>query len=119
MVQAARIAKLAYDRVEDQIDNAPLPQAVVTAGVFTDKLHLLSGEATPTINVIHKIDFVAELQKLKEEVQAKREEMKRVQLALPAGDTIADPGAETPKPASADASRREESVALKADRQAE
>ena len=28
MVQAARIAKLAYDRVEDQIDSAPLPQAV-------------------------------------------------------------------------------------------
>src|SRR4029453_2238041 len=32
MVQAARIAKLAYDRVEDQIESAPLPQAVVTAG---------------------------------------------------------------------------------------
>src|SRR4029077_13534262 len=46
MVQAARIAKLAYDRVEDQIDTAPLPQAVVTAGVFTDKLQLLSGDAT-------------------------------------------------------------------------
>jgi hypothetical protein len=45
-MQAARIAKLAYDRVEDQIDAAPLPQAVVTAGVFTDKFHLLSGEAT-------------------------------------------------------------------------
>ena len=45
MVQAARIAKLAYDRVEDQIDSAPLPQAVVTAGVFTDKLQLLSSDA--------------------------------------------------------------------------
>src|SRR5262249_16585699 len=46
MVQAARIAKLAYDRVEDQIDSAPLPQAVVTAGVFTDKFQLLSGDVT-------------------------------------------------------------------------
>jgi predicted Zn-ribbon and HTH transcriptional regulator len=41
-VQAARIAKLAYDRVEDQIGTAPLPQAVVTAGVFTDKFQLRS-----------------------------------------------------------------------------
>jgi hypothetical protein len=37
---------LAYDRVEDQIDNAPLPQAVAIAGVFTDKFQLLSGDAT-------------------------------------------------------------------------
>src|SRR5215467_5749604 len=49
MVQAARIAKRAYDRVEDQIDSAPLPQAVVTAGVFTEKLQLLSGDATARI----------------------------------------------------------------------
>src|SRR5262249_33836439 len=46
MIQAARIAKLVYDRVEDQIDTAPLPQAVVTAGVFTDKFQLLSGDVT-------------------------------------------------------------------------
>jgi hypothetical protein len=45
MLQAARIAKLAADRVEDQIDTAPLPQAVVTFGVMTDKLHLLSTDA--------------------------------------------------------------------------
>src|SRR4030095_11717249 len=49
-VQAARIAKLAYDRVEDQIDTAPLPQAVVTAGVFTDKFQLLTADATPLQN---------------------------------------------------------------------
>jgi len=42
MLQAARIAKLAADRVEDQIDTAPLPQAVVTFGVMTDKVQLLS-----------------------------------------------------------------------------
>jgi len=42
-VQAARIAKRAYDRVEDQIDTATLPQAVVTSGVFTDKVALTFG----------------------------------------------------------------------------
>ena len=42
MVQAARIAKRAADRVEDQIDDAPLPQAVVTFGVMTDKVVLLN-----------------------------------------------------------------------------
>jgi predicted Zn-ribbon and HTH transcriptional regulator len=83
MVQAARIAKLAYDHVEDQIDSAPLPQAVVTAGVFTDKLQLLSGQATPTINVTHKIDWVGELTKLKRVAEEKVAEMKRIQLALP------------------------------------
>ena len=62
MVQAARIAKLAYDRVEDQIDSAPLPQAVVTAGVFTDKFQLLSGDATAhafNLNVkLERVDLV-------------------------------------------------------------
>jgi hypothetical protein len=94
MVQAARIAKRAYDRVEDQIDSAPLPQAVVTAGVFTDKLQLLSGQATPTITVTHKIDWVGELTKLKRVAEEKVAEMKRIRLALPSGDTIADSGAE-------------------------
>jgi hypothetical protein len=44
MVQAARIAKRAADRVEDEIDNAPLPQAVVTFGVMTDKILALSND---------------------------------------------------------------------------
>jgi hypothetical protein len=46
MMQAARIAKRAADRVEDEIDNAPLPQAVVTFGVMTDKISLLSNDPT-------------------------------------------------------------------------
>jgi hypothetical protein len=53
MVQAARIAERAYDRVEDEIDSAPLPQAVVTAGVFTDKLQLLSGDATARLQSVN------------------------------------------------------------------
>jgi hypothetical protein len=44
MMQAARIAKRAADRVEDEIDDAPLPQAVVTFGVMTDKIVALSND---------------------------------------------------------------------------
>jgi hypothetical protein len=75
MVQAARIAKLAYDRVEDQIDSAPLPQAVVTAGVFTDKLQLLSGDATAhafNLNVkMERVDLAERFNWLVAEVEAK------------------------------------------------
>ncbi len=110
MVQAARIAKLAYDRVEDQIDSAPLPQAVVTAGVFTDKLQLLSGDPTAhafNLNVkMERVDLAERFNWLVAEVEAKVKEIKEArknenasvmqkQLALPNGDTIADPGAET------------------------
>src|SRR6184192_3435144 len=76
MVQAARIAKRAYDRVEDQIDSAPLPQAVVTAGVFTDKLQLLSGDVTSrllSVNVhADAVDLVAQFNKLHDAIRAKR-----------------------------------------------
>ena len=104
MVQAARIAKLAYDRVEDQIDDAPLPQAVVTAGVFTDKLHLLSGDPmihALNVNVkVERVDVVEQFNRLLEAANAKAKEIKEASvkqklLALPGGDTIADPGAET------------------------
>jgi hypothetical protein len=53
MAQAARIAKRAYDRVEDQIDEAPLAQATIVAGVMTDKLLLLNSD--PTIHIQHSI----------------------------------------------------------------
>jgi hypothetical protein len=108
MVQAARIAKRAYDRVEDQIDSAPLPQAVVAAGVFTDKLQLLSGDATARLQSfnlnIKPVDLVDQFHKLHaaiREMNAKKASkgdkasMTRHQLALPGGDTIADSGAET------------------------
>ena len=107
MIQAARIAKLAYDRVEDQIENAPLPQAVVTAGVFTDKFQLLSGDVTSrlmNLNMnIQPVDIVAQFEKLHAAIQEKaakveQEEEKaiptRQQLGLPGGETIADSGAE-------------------------
>ena len=75
MIQAARIAKLAYDRVEDQIDTAPLPQAVVTAGVFTDKFQILSGDATARLENFNfnmkPVDIVAEFQKFHDAIREK------------------------------------------------
>ena len=53
MEQAARIARLAADRVEDQIDNATLPQAVVAFGVMTDKVLALSGDPAMVIQYEH------------------------------------------------------------------
>src|SRR5712692_6809300 len=52
MEQAARIARLAADRVEDQIDSATLPQAVVAFGVMTDKVLALSGD--PLLVIRHE-----------------------------------------------------------------
>src|SRR5437879_5810295 len=52
MEQAARIARLAADRVEDQIDSATLPQAVVAFGVMTDKVRALSDD--PAIIIQHE-----------------------------------------------------------------
>ena len=54
MEQAARIAKLAADRVEDQIDGATLPQAVVAFGVMTDKVTALSGDPAMIIQHEHQ-----------------------------------------------------------------
>jgi hypothetical protein len=106
MVQAARIAKLAYDRVEDQIDTAPLPQAVVTAGVFTDKLQLLSGDATARLENFNfnmkPVDIVAEWNKFHEAIRAKanavgKEEKASMtaQLALPSHEILSASSAET------------------------
>ena len=99
MVQAARIAKLAYDRVEDQIDSAPLPQAVVTAGVFTDKFQLLSGDATAhsfNLNVkMERVDLVEQFNRLHAAIRAENASITQTQLALPGGKTISDSGAET------------------------
>jgi predicted Zn-ribbon and HTH transcriptional regulator len=115
-VQAARIAKLAYDRVEDQIDTAPLPQAVVTAGVFTDKFQLLSGDATArfqSFNLnIKRVDVAAHFNKLNAMIKEKAKEnasMARQQLALTGGETIAGSGAETGPEAGKENSKKPDS----------
>ncbi len=101
MVQAARIAKLAYDRVEDQIESAPLPQ---------DKFQLLSGDATAhafNLNLkVEPVNIVEHFERLHAAIQEKAAKVEqarkeeeasttRHQLALPSGETIADSGAET------------------------
>ena len=57
MMQAARIAKLAADRVEDQIGDASLQQSVVAFGVMTDKVLALSGEVSTTVRHLHSFDL--------------------------------------------------------------
>jgi len=52
MEQAARIARLAADRVEDQIDSATLPQAVVAFGVMTDKVRARADD--PALIIRHE-----------------------------------------------------------------
>jgi predicted Zn-ribbon and HTH transcriptional regulator len=105
-VQAARIAKLAYDRVEDQIGSASLPQATVTAGVFTDKSQLLSSDVTArafNVNLkLEPIDIAGHFNRLHAELREKLARMEEEkastkchQLALPSVETTADSGAET------------------------
>jgi hypothetical protein len=73
MMQAARIAKRAADRVEDQIGNAPLPQAVVTFGVMTDKISLLSNDPQQ-INITQNLEpgpnLYAKLEQLAHQLNA-------------------------------------------------
>jgi hypothetical protein len=106
MIQAARIAKRAYDRVEDQIDTAPLPQAVVTAGVFTDKFQLLSGDATARLQSFNlnmkPVDLVAEWNKFHEAILAKANAVGKKekasmtpQVALPSREILSDSVDET------------------------
>jgi hypothetical protein len=50
--QSLRIAKRAADRIEDEIDNAPLNVANVTYGIAVDKAALLSGD--PSLVIRHE-----------------------------------------------------------------
>ena len=72
MDQAFRIAGKAYDRVEDTIDNAPLAQASVVAGIFSEKALLLAGEPTQRIEV--NITTADDLYSKMDQLKAKLEE---------------------------------------------
>jgi hypothetical protein len=105
LMQAARIAKRAADRVEDQIDNAPLPQAVVAFGVMTDKISLLSNDAQQ-LSVTHTFEPGPNLyQRLNElhrklsydepkTIQASIIEAVTGQPALPSNEPVSGSGAE-------------------------
>ena len=90
MEQAARIAKLAADRVEEQIDSATLPQAVVTMGVMTDKVLALS--ADPALIIRHEHQY---LHAHKHHFQAiTRDNIEHILAQLPGNDppsTLATP----------------------------
>jgi hypothetical protein len=103
MMQAARIAKRAADRVEDQIGDAPLTQAVVTFGVMTDKIVALSNDSQQ-INVTHTLEpgvnLYAKLEALAAAINARdpsrpidaRVETPVARRALLNGETISDSG---------------------------
>jgi len=105
VAQAARIAQRAADRVEDEIGDAPLPQAVVTFGVMTDKIVALSNDPTQ-IHVSHQVsqthdlgrDLYRRLNELAERLTPKprtidaHAEPPAALPALPNGETISDLG---------------------------
>jgi len=93
MLQAARIAKLAADRVEDQIDTAPLPQAVVTFGVMTDKIVALSNDPMQ-LNVNVPLEPNPRLWERLNELAARITREAQAQLALSNGDAVSDSGPE-------------------------
>ena len=94
MTQAARIARRAADRVEDQIDDAPLPQAVVTFGVMTDKVVAPSNE-TSHLQLTPTIQPHVPLWERINELAAMIERKALARPALPNGDAAPDSGAET------------------------
>lgn len=81
MMQAARIAKRAADRVEDQIGDAPLTQAVVTFGVMTDKISLLSNDLQQ-INITHTLepgpDLYEKLAELAHAINSRKPKLSRL-----------------------------------------
>jgi hypothetical protein len=94
MMQAARIAKRAADRVEDEIDNAPLPQAVVTFGVMTDKIVALSNE-TPQLHLLHYDEPGERIwERFNQMVRELRKSLVGAQPTLSNGDAVSDSGAE-------------------------
>jgi hypothetical protein len=109
MVQAARIAKRAADRVEDEIDDAPLPQAVVTFGVMTDKVVALSNDPQRievnvsgsvnhehgTASIIERLNELARALNAKAAAAKVIEQQRTDQPALPNTETAPDSGAET------------------------
>ena len=94
MLQAARIAKHAADRVEDEIDNAPFPQAVVTFGVMTDKIVALSNEI-PQIPLLHTVEPGERSYERFNRLAAILICNLQAQRALSNGAAVSDSGAET------------------------
>ena len=102
---AARLAANGFDRLNAQMDAGNIKGALLVpvTGMAIDKVIALSGDATGrlmNLNVnIQPVDLVAQFEKLHAAIRERRAKenasMTRHQLALPAGETIADSDAET------------------------
>jgi hypothetical protein len=85
----ANVAEISAERMEELAGAASLRDAGTTAGIATDKLQLLSGDATARImnlNLnIQRVDLVAQFKRLTDaiEARAKQVEEKRTSLIHP------------------------------------
>jgi hypothetical protein len=70
--QVTRVAERAWQTVEDKLDGANLTQATICAGVATDKMLLLAGEATHRVEVVitDASDLYSEMASLKARLEA-------------------------------------------------
>ena len=70
--QVTRVAERAWQTVEDKLDGANLAQATICAGVATDKMLLLAGEATHRVEVVltDASDLYSEMAAIKARLEA-------------------------------------------------
>src|SRR5262249_41649390 len=71
--QVTRVAERAWSTVEDKLDGANLAQATICAGVSTEKMLLLAGEATNRVELVSlgpPVDLFAQIARLQAEIKA-------------------------------------------------
>ncbi len=67
--KVARVAERAWSTVEDKLDGANLAQATICAGIATDKMILLGGQATQSIQFDFKAtDIYSDMNRLTAEI---------------------------------------------------
>ncbi len=67
--KVTRVAERAWSTVEDKLDGANLAQATICAGIATEKMLLLSGQATQSIEFdIKAIDIYSDMNRLTAEI---------------------------------------------------
>ncbi|MBA3544229.1 MAG: hypothetical protein H0T83_07315 [Chthoniobacterales bacterium] len=67
--KVTRVAERAWSTVEDKLDGANLAQATICAGIATDKMLLLSGQATQSIQLdIKATDIYSDMNRLTAEI---------------------------------------------------
>ncbi len=67
--KVTRVAERAWSTVEDKLENANLAQATICAGIATEKMLLLSGQATQSIQLdIKAIDIYSRMSEFTAEI---------------------------------------------------